>query len=261
MSPADDRPAADSTQPGRYPGSPVSRNHTAPVARRVRGVFDGVTVLDTLRAMYVWEHPYYPEFYIPAADVDTSVLEGSGRQRKTAQGMSSVQSLVHGDRRVDQAARLITDAAIDGLGATYRFEWDAMDAWFEEDEEVFLHPRSPYVRVDSLRSSRHVRVEKDGVVIADSTSPVVLLETGLPPRFYLPRTDVVWEQLQPSDTRTQCPYKGITTGYWSVEVNGERYADLAWSYDFPTRECAPVAGLVCFYDEKLEVYLDGIRQG
>ncbi|MGB3763623.1 MAG: hypothetical protein WA966_10390, partial [Ornithinimicrobium sp.] len=95
-----------------------------------------------------------PQLYIPAADVDTSVLTNSGQLRETPQGRSTVHSLTHGDRHVDQAARLITDAAVEGLAATYRFEWAALDAWFEEDEEMFLHVRSPYVRVDSLRSSR-----------------------------------------------------------------------------------------------------------
>ncbi|MGB7423315.1 MAG: DUF427 domain-containing protein [Ornithinimicrobium sp.] len=256
MSQTDSRPAAESTDPGHYPGSPVAVNHTEPVARRVRAMFDGLTVVDTVRAIYVWEHPYYPQLYIPAADVDTSFLTDSGQLRETPQGQSTVHSLTHGDRRVDQAARLITDAAVEGLAATYRFEWDALDAWFEEDEEMFLHVRSPYVRVDSLRSSRRVRIEKDGVVLADSTSPVILLETGLPPRYYLPRTDIFWQHLRPCDTQTRCPYKGTTTGYWSVDANGQRYADLAWSYDFPTRESAPVAGLVCFLDEKLDVFLD-----
>ncbi|MGB3827493.1 MAG: DUF427 domain-containing protein [Ornithinimicrobium sp.] len=260
MNSTDSRPAAESIDSGHYPGSPVERNHVAPVARRMRATFDGVTVVDTTQALYVWEHPHYPQFYIPAADVDTSVLVDGADQEKTAQGMSSVQSLVHGERRVDRAGRLLGEAAIEGLEATYRFEWDAMDAWFEEDEQVFVHPRSPYVRVDALRSSRRVRIEKDGVVLADSTSPVVLLETGLPARFYLPRTDLAWEHLVPVDTQTKCPYKGITTGYWSVSVNGTSYADLAWSYDFPVRECAPIAGLVCFYNEKVDVFIDGVRE-
>jgi len=257
MSSADSQPAAASLRPGHYPGSPVGQNHTAPVARRVRATFDGVTVVDTTRAIYVWEHPYYPQFYIPAADVDTSLLSHDGRGKKTAQGMWSVQSLAHGERTGAGAVRLLTEPAIEGLEATYRFEWDAMDAWYEEDEEVFLHPRSPYVRVDSLRSSRRIRIEKDGVVIADSTSPVVLLETGLPARFYLPRTDVNWALMVTSETQTQCPYKGISTGYWSIDVNRAHHEDLAWSYDFPTRVCAPIAGLVCFYNEKVDVFIDG----
>lgn len=261
MTRTDSRPAAASIDAGHYPGSPVARNHTAPVARRIRATFDGVTVVDTTRAIYVWEHPYYPQFYIPTADVDTSLLSDDGRDEKTAQGMWSVQSLTHGERSVAGAARLLSKPAIEGLEATCRFEWDAMDAWYEEDEEVFLHPRSPYVRVDSLRSSRRIRIEKDGVVIADSASPVVLLETGLPARFYLPRTDVNWSHMARSETQTQCPYKGISTGYWSIDVDGTHYEDLAWSYDFPTRECAPIAGLVCFYNEKVDVFIDGIPEG
>lgn len=260
MTPTESEPAATSIDPGHYPGSPVAQHHTAPVARRVRARFDGVTAVDTTRAIYVWEHPYYPQFYIPAADVDTSLLSDDGHGKETAQGMWSVQSLSHGERSVAGAAQLLTEPAIDGLEATYRFEWDAMDAWYEEDEEMFQHPRSPYVRVDSLRSSRRIRIEKDGVIIADSASPVVLLETGLPARFYLPRTDVNWAHMARSETQTRCPYKGITTGYWSININGAQHEDLAWSYDFPTRESAPIAGLVCFYNEKVDVFIDGVPE-
>lgn len=256
MSLADPRPAAASIDPGHYPPSPVQTNHTAPVARRVRATFEGAKVVDTTRAIHVWEHPYYPQLYIPAADIDTSLLVDEERTTQTPQGMSSLHSLKRGERRVAGAARRMTESAIDGLDATYRFEWDAMDTWFEEDEEMFGHVRSPYVRVDSLRSSRRIRIEKDGVVIAESTSPVALLETGLPLRWYLPRTDINWQHLQVSQTQTRCPYKGVTTGYWSVAVGGQEYADLAWSYDYPTRECAPIAGLVCFYDEKLDLFID-----
>ena len=98
-----------------------------------------------------------------------------------------------------------------------RFEWSALDAWFEEDEQVFVHPRDPYSRVDALRSKRRVRVELDGVVLADSASPVMVFETGLPTRYYVNRTDVRFENLIPSDTVTSCPYKGMTSAYWSVQ--------------------------------------------
>ena len=117
---------------------------------------------------------------------------------------------------------MITDSAIEGLKGTVRFEWGALDAWFEEDEQVFVHPRDPYTRVDALRSNRRVRVELDGVVLADSASPVMVFETGLPVRYYVNRTDVRFEHLVPSDTVTSCPYKGMTSGYWSVR--GRRHA-------------------------------------
>jgi uncharacterized protein (DUF427 family) len=138
-----------------------------------------------------------------------------------------------------------------------RFEWDALDAWYEEDEQVFVHPRNPYTRVDAVRSSRRVRIELNGVVLAESASPVMVFETGLPTRYYLNRTELNLAHLVPSDTTTACPYKGTTSGYWSVQIADAAYPDLAWSYDFPTRQLLPIAGLVAFYNEKVDTYLDG----
>jgi uncharacterized protein (DUF427 family) len=132
-----------------------------------------------------------------------------------------------------------------------------MDAWFEEDEQVFVHPRSPYTRVDALRSNRPVRVELDGTVLADACSSVMVFETGLPTRYYLSRTDVDFAHLVSSGTVSACPYKGTTSGYWSIQAGGTVHQDLAWSYDFPTRQLLPIAGLIAFYNEKLDIILDG----
>jgi uncharacterized protein (DUF427 family) len=154
-----------------------------------------------------------------------------------------------------------TDSAVAGLAGTVRFDWDAVDAWFEEDEEVFVHPRSPYTRVDALRSTRQVRVELDGVVLASSPSPVMVFETGLPTRYYLNRTEVNAEHLVPTGTVTACPYKGKTSGYWSVRVGETVHVDLAWAYDFPTRQLLPIAGLIAFYNEKVDIFVDGERLG
>jgi uncharacterized protein (DUF427 family) len=115
------------------------------------------------------------------------------------------------------------------------------------------------VRVDALRSNRPVRVELEGAVLADSRSPVMVFETGLPTRYYLSRTDVDFGHLIPTDTVTACPYKGITSGYWSVRAGGTVYGDLAWSYDFPARQLLPIAGMVAFYNEKVDIFLDGQR--
>jgi uncharacterized protein (DUF427 family) len=113
--------------------------------------------------------------------------------------------------------------------------------------------------VDALRANRTVQVALDGVVLAESSSPVLVFETGLPTRYYLPRTDVRFAELEPSDTVTECPYKGRTTGWWSVRGGGPARADLAWSYDFPTRQLLPIAGLVAFYNEKIDIDVDGVR--
>jgi uncharacterized protein (DUF427 family) len=141
-----------------------------------------------------------------------------------------------------------------------RFDWDALDAWYEEDEPVFVHPRNPYVRVDALRSSRRIRVERDGVRLAESSATVMVFETGLPTRYYFDRTAVNFAQLIPSPTVTACPYKGETTAYWSLRDGEETVPDLAWSYDFPTRQLLPIAGLVAFYNEQVDTIIGGVAQ-
>jgi uncharacterized protein (DUF427 family) len=111
--------------------------------------------------------------------------------------------------------------------------------------------------VDALRSTRTVRVELDGELLAQSRSPVMVFETGLPTRYYLNRTEVDFTRLVPSPTQTSCPYKGMTSAYWSVRTQAATHADLAWVYDFPTRQLQPIAGLIAFYNEKVDITLDG----
>ena len=240
-----------------YPASIVPVNHVAPVPRRVRAYLGTEKVLDTTRALYVWELPYFPQYYIPLADVRSDLLVSEGHSQQTGRGLVEVHGLQVGEAHRPRAARLVTKATVDGLDGMVRFEWAALDAWFEEDEQVFVHPRDPYTRVDALRSDREVRVELDGVVLADSRSPVMVFETGLPTRYYVNRTDVRFEHLVPSGTVTSCPYKGTTSAYWSVQVGDTAHKDLAWAYDFPTRQLLPIAGLVAFYNEKVDTFLDG----
>ena len=118
-------------------------------------------------------------------------------------------------------------------------------------------PRSPEVRVDALPTSRHVRVIVDGVVVADSTRSTVLYETGLPPRYYLPKNDVRMDLLTPTESTSGCPYKGWAN-YWTVTVDGTEHIDLAWGYRTPLPESEPIAGLVCFYNEKVDLEIDGV---
>lgn len=216
-----------------HPGAISRPDDTQHVPRRIRAFLEGRCVVDTTSALYVWEHQWYPQFYVPTGDVAVGLLDGAHLAGRTA-----------------------THEKAPGR---VRIEWDALDAWFEEDEEVFVHPRSPYVRVDALRSSRHVRVELDGVLLAESTSPVLVFETGLPTRYYLDRPSLHLEHLVPSETETACPYKGRTTAYWSVQIGDQTYEDLAWCYDFPTRQLLPIAGLVSFYNEKIDITVDGQR--
>ena len=134
-----------------------------------------------------------------------------------------------------------------------------MDAWFEEDEEVFVHPKDPNTRVDILQSSRHVEVFVDGVKVADTHQPRFLFETGLPRRTYIPKTDVRMDLLTATETTTQCPYKG-TAEYYAVTTDEGQRDDIVWWYRHPTGESQKIAGLVAFYDEKVDVVVDGVPQ-
>jgi uncharacterized protein (DUF427 family) len=235
----------------------TTANHVEPAPRRIRAYLGGEQVLDTTRALYVWEWPFYPQYYIPLADVRRDLLVPEGRSQQTGRGLAELHGLKGGGLHRPRAARLIAESPLAELAGTVRFDWDALDAWFEEDEQVFVHPRSPYVRVDALRSHRRVRVELGGVVLADSPSPVMVFETGLPTRYYVSKTEVDFRHLVPSDTVTACPYKGRTSGYWSVRAGGSVHKDLAWAYDFPTRQLLPIAGMVAFYNEKVDIVLGG----
>jgi uncharacterized protein (DUF427 family) len=242
-----------------YPAAITATNHVEPVPRRIRAFAGGEKVIDTTRALYVWEWPNYPQYYIPLADVRAELLEPEGHTQQTRRGVVELRALRVGTVHRPRAAKVVSDSPIDGLSGTVRFEWDAMDAWFEEDEQVFVHPRSPYVRVDALRSNRTVRVELDGVLLADARSTVMVFETALPTRYYLDRTEVDFGHLVPTDTVTSCPYKGTTSGYWSVRTDETVHPDLGWSYDFPTRQLLPIAGMIAFYNEKVDITLDGQR--
>jgi uncharacterized protein (DUF427 family) len=241
-----------------YPASLVTRDHVEPVPRRIRAMLAGRTVLDSTRARYVWEWPPYPQYYIPLDDVATDVLVDDGESHGTTRGTAHRHTLRVGDAERPGAARVFGADATAAVANTVRFDWAALDAWFEEDEQVFVHPRNPYARVDALRSTRRVRVCVEGVLVAESPAPVLVFETGLPTRYYLDRTAVDFTYLVHSGTETACPYKGRTSDYWSVSIGDATYPDLAWSYDFPTAALLPITGLVAFYNEKVDLNVDGV---
>ncbi|HEY3747980.1 MAG TPA: DUF427 domain-containing protein [Pseudonocardiaceae bacterium] len=236
-----------------YPQHAVAVDHIEPVAKRIRAMVAGEMVLDTTNALYVWEAPYYPQFYIPLADVRSDVLVDEDHVQRLKRGTTRRHGLRVGDVSRPGIARVYTSDALAGLAGFVRFDWAAMDAWFEEDEQVFVHPRSPYTRVDALRSTRRVSVSIDGVPLAESSSTVMVFETGLPTRYYFNRTEIDFHHLVTTATQTACPYKGTTSGYWSARVGETTHEDIAWAYDFPTGPLLPIAGLVAFYNEKVDL--------
>jgi uncharacterized protein (DUF427 family) len=227
-------------------------------AKRVRAYLGGKLVADTRRPLLVFENPHYPAYYLPLGDVVADLTDTGERYHSPSRGDAARLDVVAGAQRAPGAALHYGDSPIEALRDAVRIEWDAMDEWLEEDEPVYTHPRSPYSRVDILASSRHVVVELDGHTLADSHQPRILFETGLPPRYYLPLTDLSVELLRPSSTVTHCPYKGSAT-YWSIELGGTLHEDLVWIYRTPLPESQKIAGLACFYSEKVDLTVDGER--
>jgi uncharacterized protein (DUF427 family) len=228
-------------------------------AKRVRVYLGGVLVADTLAPVFVWEVPYYPAYYIPRKDVRVDLVASGNTDRSPSRGDATLYTVKAGGREAVDAARIHQDSPIEELRDLVRFDWAAMDSWFEEDEEIYIHPRDPYTRIDVLASSRNVRVEIDGVTVAESQNARLLFETGLPTRYYLPKTAVRMDLLEPSDTRTACPYKGEAS-YYSARIGDQLHEDVVWYYNTPLPESQKVAGLVAFYNEKVDTFVDGVLQ-
>jgi uncharacterized protein (DUF427 family) len=240
-----------------------------PTEKRVRAVLGDHAVVDCTRALLVWEpRRISPTFAVPAADVRAELLPARTEPDGEAPDLlhPGIPFRVHscpgaeltlraGGETRDRAAFRPADP---DLAAYVLLDFDAFDAWYEEDERIVAHPRDPFHRVDMRRSSRHVRIEVDGEPIADSTRPTLVFETRLPVRFYLPREDVLVD-LKASAKRTSCPYKGDAS-YWSVEVGRRRHEDIAWTYTSTLPDTGPLAGLVAFFDELVDVIVDGERR-
>jgi uncharacterized protein (DUF427 family) len=248
-----------------------------PVDKRIRGLIGGQVVIDTDRALLVWEPKrVVPSYAVPAAELDglTSPPAGAAADEMTEPGAAiphlgerpvydpSVPFAVH---TTDGAVLDLPLAGARRHGAAFRptdpklsqyviVDFDAIDEWFEEDERNVGHPRDPFHRIEIVHSSRSVRVERDGELLAASARPYLLLEALLPARYYLPPEDVSEGVLQPSYTESVCAYKGHAT-YWSLENE----ADIAWSYPAPLREAAEVTDRIAFFNERVDLVVDGTR--
>lgn len=228
--------------------------------RRVRVVVAGETIAESSRTKLLHETGLMPVYYLPEEDVRTDLLQASDRTTHCpSKGDASYWTIRVGDDERRDAVWSYPDPrpGAPPLAGHLAFRWDAVDEWWEEAERIGVHPRDPYHRCDVVRSDRHVVVRVGGAVVADSRRPTLLFETGLPPRFYLPEDDVVMDRLQPTGTETECPYKGTTSRYYAVAAGGERHEDLAWVYDDPHAEVRGIAGLVAFYNEKVDLGVDG----
>ena len=248
-----------------------------PLRRRLRGFEDDRVLVDTERAMLVWEPKrIVPQYAVPEADVAEDVLEPEsssdhdgddstwehpdagpvlppGRFRLHSTPGDELRLRLRGGDRPGGAYRLDDE----DLAGYVIVEFDALDRWLEEEDEVAAHPRDPFKRIDVQRSSRNVRIEHGGQLLAESRRPSLLFETSLPARYYLPADDVRLDELTPSDTVTWCAYKGRAT-HWSIDTD-DGPLDVAWTYRDPRNDAVPVRNLVGFYHERLDVTVDGER--
>ena len=232
-----------------------------PIAKRVRAFAAGEAIADSCRVMMMFETARLPVYYFPIEDVRTDFLVASSKVvMSDTKGAATYYSIAHDGRTVEDAAwRYVNPrAGCPDLTRFIAFHWKLMDAWFEEDDEVFVHARDPYHRIDVLNSSREVRVVVGGQVVAVTTQARFLFETGLPVRYYIPKEDVRTDLLEPSQAKTACAYKGPTSQYWQASAADGSVRDIAWSYEHPAREVAPIAGMISFFNERVDaIYVDG----
>ena len=239
------------------PGMPERVLYAEPLRRRMRAELGGRTVVQSDDAVLLFEPGRYPVAYFPIADFADGALAPIERRTDHSElGETAWFEVVGGTRSAPRGAwqhvALPDHAAIvDGKVA---LAWGAMDAFYEEDDRVLGHAADPYHRIDVRQTSRHLVVRAGGRVVADTTSPLVLYESGFAPRWYVPRDDANDEELAPEELRTFCPYKGIASYY---EIDGVDHA--AWSYRSPIDDMPAIADLVSFEPDRVEVTLDGER--
>lgn len=227
--------------------------------KRVRTYLAGQLVADTRHPVLVWEGPHYPVYYLPAADIAAELVPAGRTKHSPSRGEAEILDVKVASATAAGAALRYPQSPIAELRDLVRLDWNSMSEWLEEDEPVYTHARDPHKRVDILASSRHVRVDLDGVTVAGSRQPRILFETGLPPRYYLPLTDVRMDLLRPTETSSHCPYKG-TASYWTVDTGQGEHRDVVWMYRYPLPESQKIAGLACFYNEKVDLFIDGEPQ-
>lgn len=241
-------------------GDPGHWVHVSESPRHVRVFFGGVAIADSKRAKLVREAEVLPCYYFPKEDVRTDLLSPIAQTSDCPyKGTASYFSIRAGGK-AEEAAAWSYVSPLPAAGAIkdcFSFVWPKMDKWMEEEEELYVHARDPFKRVDALPSSRHVRVVIDGQTVAETRRPHLVFETNHPVRYYIPQADVRMACLVSSPTQSRCPYKGPAS-YWSVKLGAETFNDLVWGYLETIPECPKIKGLVCFWQERgCDIYVDG----
>ena len=235
---------------------------TMPSPKRLRVEVGGETVADSIQALLLYESDHLPAYYFPLADIRMDLLQPSALTTNCPfKGRATYHHFEAQERRVADLVWRYAEPPpqCPAIGHYASFIWNKVDHWYEEDEEVFVHARDPFRRVDCLPSSRRVRVETNGTVLAESWHCVFLFETGLPTRYYMPLGEVRREYLEQSRLETRCPYKGVAR-YYNLSVGAVHFKDKVWYYPDPVHEAARVKGLVSFPAEYFDIFVNDIRQ-
>ena len=230
----------------------------------VRAFVGATEIVNSRSPLLFWEDVFpVPAYAFAQSDVRTDLLRPNAEEPTGKHffflpkgPVAQWYDLEAGDRLIPHAAWVRDVPELQDL-LVLSWEPGLLDRWLEEEEEVSGHPRDPYKRVEALASGRHVRIAVDDEVLADSHSPVLLFETGLPTRYYLPREDVNLAALAASDNRSFCPYKGVADEYWSVPGHPEA-RNVAWSYAAPFPAVGKIAQRVGFYNELVDITVDGV---
>lgn len=239
------------------PPEPGRTLYLEPTPKRIRVEVGGELIADSRRAMLLHESGQQPIYYFPPQDVRSELLEPSARHTTCPKkGEASYHTIVAGGETVEAGAWYYPDPlpGTPPIKDLIAFYFDRMGRWLEEGEEIVGHPRDPYHRIDVRATDRLIRVSLDGELLAETSRAMALFESNLPTRWYLPREDVSIG-LEPSETMTLCPYKG-TASY----LSGAGVDDLVWYYPEPLDEARQVVGLVCFFNEWVDIELDGELQ-
>ena len=234
-----------------------------PCAKWLRVMHNGEYIADSKRAMLLFETGHTPVYYFPKEDVRMDLMQPTDHVTQCPyKGDAGYWTLKVGDADASENALWAYSLPFDicpDISGYVAFYWNKVEHWFEEDEEVYVHARDPYKRVDAIPSTRNIKVVVDGQIVAESDRPTMLFETGMPVRYYIPVTDVRMDLLEASEKVTRCPYKGASN-YYSVKgfEDGE---DLAWYYRYPTNESIKIANLVSFFNERVDsIHIDGELQ-
>ena len=229
------------------------------IGTRIRAYLGDTVVADSRDALLLRESPYKLYYCFPQSDVAPEVIDrGTAKSSSRRLGTRESYTVLAGGRTAEDAAFAFVEPTDEArqLAGHIGFEFEKLDRWFEEEEELIGHPRDPFTRIDVRRGMHHVRVEVAGVTVIETRRPFLLQETGLEVRYYVPNEDVLWEHFRESETRSICPYKGVAR-YWSVVANGEEKTDAVWAYRDPFNDAVPVREAVGLYHEKLDVLVDG----